>query len=525
MNHIYNDITSGHLSSFNTRHDAPRSAADASVVIHWPIDRGSLGLSQQQQDAIEPLVASDAFNDYGIFALPITAPDLAGPTATSLELAQAIVVRSQQVEWTELSMLLTGSRGGEFGSDTQRVMQVLRRGLVPPPETIYVPASRSIRSNSDSRDWDFSGSGVIERLHRILNPEFDEAPLRRQALAIRADLRILLNEPELVFEVPHDLSTVNVQLGADFFPLEALGTGTEHAILILAAAHVYPDHLLCLEEPDAHMHPILQRRLMQMLRPSRLAGSVVATHSAHIVDVASDDVLGVRREAGRSVLTRIAYPQMFEELRRLGYRASDILQANSLVWVEGPSDRIYLLHWLAVVAPDLKEGIDFSILFYGGALLARLSAMPEGPDDPSLVDLWRINQRMWIMMDSDMGTRASLKPAVTRLTGEIAATGRGGTWITKGYTVECYVPADVLLASVREVHPSVERLGSIDPSSDPLRSMPMTNGNQLESPDKVAISAAVARRPAIIDVLDLEERLLALVRFLREEAPPPVVPS
>ena len=85
-----------------------------------------------------------------------------------------------------------------------------------------------------------------------------------------------------------------------------------------------------------------------------------------------------------------------EHLRSLGYRASDLLQANAIVWVEGPSDRIYLLHWLREVAPDLVEGVDFSIAFYGGALLKRLSGAEDGPTDPSLVDLWTLNQRSWL---------------------------------------------------------------------------------------------------------------------------------
>ncbi|SHU60945.1 Uncharacterised protein [Mycobacteroides abscessus subsp. bolletii] len=49
----------------------------------------------------------------------------------------------------------------------------------------------------------------------------------------------------------------------------------------------------------------------------------------------------------------------------LGYRPSDLLQANYVVWVEGPSDRTYIRRWLQIANPDLQEGIDYSIMFYG----------------------------------------------------------------------------------------------------------------------------------------------------------------
>ena len=189
-------------------------------------------------------------------------------------------------------------------------------------------------------------------------------------------------------------------LGRRWFPLGSLGTGTEHAVVILAARHVSPDKLLCLEEPDAHLHPRLQE-LTSLLREAGGRQVAIATHSAHMID-AADTVVAIRLQDARSSVAVVGNHALFEALRALGYRASDLLQTNCIVWVEGPSDRVYLLHWLQAVASDLVEGVDFSVAFYGGALLARLSA-GETMDDPTLVDLWRINRRMWLLMDSDRG--------------------------------------------------------------------------------------------------------------------------
>jgi hypothetical protein len=76
----------------------------------------------------------------------------------------------------------------------------------------------------------------------------------------------------------------------------------------------------------------------------------------------------------------------------LGYRASDVIQANAVLRVKRPSDRIYLRHWLEVVATaEFIEGIHYSVMFYGGGLLRHLTA-----DDPSVeefISLRLLNRR------------------------------------------------------------------------------------------------------------------------------------
>jgi hypothetical protein len=233
---------------------------------------------------------------------------------------------------------------------------------------------------------------------------------------------------------------------------------------------------------------------------------------------AADTVATIRLDAGaRSSVAIVGNRELFDALRALGYRASDLLQTNCIVWVEGPSDRIYLLHWLKGLAPDLVEGVDFSIVFYGGALLAKLSAALENAEDPSLVDLWSINRRMWIVMDSDKG-EGDLKPAVQRLKDEIDAAHAGGTWITDGYTVENYVDADLLERVVCAIHPSAGAITDKSSNVDPLTRVVKANGEPLKRIDKVAVAQAVAAEPPNLDRLDLRVRVTALEAFIRESA-------
>lgn len=509
------------LGGFDVRLDAPRDSGDQGLDVLWPLDVRRIFENERWNRArhdVERVLELPELNQLGgMVSLPFKSSSLLTPLEITQEAARAIQESTSHiVNWPHASNQLTQSSGGASGEDALRVLLMLREWCIPPPETVFVPPSRAVSAGADNQEWDFSGAGMLHQLRRLKAPQFFEDELRDRANALTEDLRVLLEDDRLEFMVPHDNATVTVMLGERWFPLQSLGTGTEHAFVILAARHVYPERLLCLEEPDAHLHPRLQRRLISLLREAGSRQVAIATHSAHIID-AADTVVAIRLDSSRSSIEVVGDHALFAALRSLGYRASDLLQANCIVWVEGPSDRIYLLHWLRGVAPELVEGVDFSIAFYGGALLARLSASPEGVDDPTLVDLWRINRRMWIVMDSDSG-KGELKPGVERLQSEVAGAGSGGTWITAGYTVENYIEPELLEACVRDLHPSVDRL--IDKSSgvDPLAQLRRADGEPFKSVDKVAIALAVCEHPANLTILDLEARICELATFIRDAA-------
>jgi hypothetical protein len=128
----------------------------------------------------------------------------------------------------------------------------------------------------------------------------------------------------------------------------------------------------------------------------------------------------------------------------LGNRASDLVQSNFIVWVEGPSDRLWIRAWLAVLDPLLIEGAHFSIMFYGGALLSHLTAEDEEVGD--FIELLKINRNLAVVIDSDKSSEDdNLNATKQRVISELR---------TEGYTIENYVAKSALENAVRSLYPS-----------------------------------------------------------------------
>jgi hypothetical protein len=293
-----------------------------------------------------------------------------------------------------------------------------------------------------------------------------------------------------------------------------MGTGIHEVVILAAAATVLSESILCVEEPELHLHPTLQKKLLSYLKDNTTNQYIISTHSASLLDSPDVSIFRVRQDIGISSIAAVSTPSdIFAVAQDLGYRASDLLQTNSIVWVEGPSDRIYMNYWIHSVDPSLIEGVHYSIMFYGGRLLRHLSA--NDPDIDDFISLRRLNRNVAIVIDSDKSSsKAPLNPTKQRLVDELTD-GLGLAWITAGREIENYVPRALLEAAARAAHRSVDHLHQGTRYSDPLRCV-TSEGTLLANVDKVRIARNVAPGPFDWDVLDLRAQLARVINLIRQ---------
>ena len=141
------------------------------------------------------------------------------------------------------------------------------------------------------------------------------------------------------------------------------------------------------------------------------------------------------------------YGDRISILDDLDVRGSDILQANGVIWVEGPSDRVYIKKWICLLSNNtLKEGSHYSFLYYGGKVLSHFEAMPNN-EMSDKIKMLLINRNVAVVMDSDRQPRPrnnrkprmNLSKTKKRLIEEVKCRD-GFSWVTGGKEIENYVP-------------------------------------------------------------------------------------
>jgi hypothetical protein len=202
----------------------------------------------------------------------------------------------------------------------------------------------------------------------------------------------------------------------------------------------------------------------------------------------------------------------------LGYHPSDLLLANCVIWVEGPSDRTYLSHWIAKRDPDLQEGVHFSIMFYGGRLASHLTGNDVDEAINEFISLRRLNRRVMIVIDSDRSNSARpLNATKTRLVEEFDA-GPGHAWVTEGREIENYLAPDQIKNAIEKVVPNCTAASRFR-RYDNVLSIKGPSGKVRQAP-KVEVAKYIVGTNKFDDSrLDLREQLDALIKFIRDSNP------
>lgn len=350
----------------------------------------------------------------------------------------------------------------QHGGDDESCYADIIRSIVPwgnIPRFVKVDAIRSVEDDDfPDRDVDLcSGRGLPTALLRLFNPErSNHARAEARLNKLQGFVRDVMNDPRASLLVSHESHEISLKTSdADYLPLESLGTGVTELVILASIIACNDNSIICIEEPEIHLHPALQARFMKYLLEDDSNRFIITTHSPTAINYPGVQVAHVSKTNGVSGCRQLDGLGCARDLLDdLGVKASDLLQANFVVWVEGPSDRVYLNYWIKRWSDEhnisLEEGIHYSAMIYGGKLLNALDAS-AGEDIPAeLISLFRINTHFCVLMDSDKkSSHSRLNSTKRRIIDECTQNG-AMSWVTWGATIENYVPEDVLAASIEK---------------------------------------------------------------------------
>ena len=381
-----------------------------------------------------------------------------------------------------------------------------------------IPAFRQI-GEKGTFSLEFDGTGIIERLAKLQNPDVHNQDDKERFIEIRDFVRSVIDSPDAEIQIPHERDTILVHMEGKLLPIDSLGTGIHEVIILASAATVLNDYVICVEEPEIHLNPILQKKLLKYLIDHTSNQYFISTHSAAFMDTKGVEIYHVRLENAASVVERVTSDNHRSAIcEDLGYHPSDLLQANCVIWVEGPSDRIYLNYWIHKKNQEYIEGIHYSIMFYGGKLSAHLTNddLDEIVDD--LISLRRLNRRGVILIDSDKAKKGErINETKQRLKTEFDS-GPGHAWITDGREIENYIPQDQLRVAISSVSKNATLLSNFEKYDNCLR----IKGKKGE--EKQARKVEVARYVTEhfepnYEIYDLKLQIEKLMKFIKASNP------
>lgn len=326
-----------------------------------------------------------------------------------------------------------------------------------------------VASSNDTLDYD--GTGATNIIRRFINhSQYDEKLVEE----------VLLKELNLIMAPDSRFSSIRVQeievgeetkweifleeLNGKRFALSKSGSGLKTIILMLINLHIIPHTkkykdkkiIYAFEELENNLHPALQRKVFHYLYDFAKKYDVrifITTHSHIAINTyfgKSDAELYhiIKNERGSHLSIISDREGRIEVLSDLDVRASDLFQSNGIIWVEGPSDRIYINHWLQVFCnSEFLEGSDYQFLYYGGKNLSHFTT-DEGLDE--LINILTTNQNAAIVIDSDKKKpRDRINSTKARIKREMATIG-GFCWITEGKEIENYLSTETIRAKFGE---------------------------------------------------------------------------
>ena len=397
------------------------------------------------------------------------------------------------------------------------------RNLLPETEsaslkidTDGIGATNLIRTYLHNSKYDFKvvEKEILEALNKIVLPDehFD---------------RIMCQEIISDADTKWEIHLVNEN---GRIPLSSSGSGLRTILLVFIKLFLEASNsqrnIFIFEELENNIHPTIQRNLFNYLYDWANEKNdifFITTHSNIPINMfgnmPSISITHLKKDRSTNELiteNAFSFSSNCDILNDLGIKASDILQSNGIIWVEGPSDRVYINKWIELASDGvLRENTHYQILFYGGRLLAHLTGKTTCEGESELIKLFLANRNSILVMDSDKKkNNTPINSTKKRILEEFKASG-SIAWITKGREIENYLSQRVI-NKVYDINKQIEQYQNIGDFLNDAKKGSKLGDKYVNNKYKKSLDLARYMESEDLKVLDLEKNIKEIVQKIKE---------
>lgn len=383
-------------------------------------------------------------------------------------------------------------------------------------DTDGVGATNLIRTYLHNSEYDFKvvEKEILDALNKIVLPDehFD---------------RIMCQEIISDADIKWEIHLVNEN---GRIPFSSSGSGLRTILLVLIKLFLESSksqrNIFIFEELENNIHPTIQRNLFNYLYDWANEKNdifFITTHSNIPINMfgnmPSISITHLKKDKNTNELiteNAFSFSSNCDILNDLGIKASDILQSNAIIWVEGPSDRIYINKWIELASDGiLRENTHYQILFYGGRLLSHLTGETKCNEPSELINLFLANRNSILVMDSDKKQpNGRINETKQRIIKEFTDSG-SIAWITKGREIENYLSQSVINKAYN-INKQIEPYEYIGDFLNAYRKNAKYGDKYVRSKYQKSTDIVKHMCKDDLKVLDLEEKIGQIVQKIKD---------